>query len=316
MATRRIGSLEVSLVGLGCNNFGRRLGLDGTRPVVEAALDQGITLFDTADVYNGDRGWSEELLGAALGRHRGEVVVATKFGMELDSERRGAHPSYVRSACEASLRRLGSDHIDLYQLHQPDPDVPIAETLGALHELVTAGWVREIGHSNLHADQVDEADAAATDGTRFVCAQDHWSLLDRDIEHGNLPAIERHGLAVLPYFPLASGLLTGKYTSGEAEDPAWRLASAPDHQRAERLSDERLETTRRLQAFAEARDRSILELAFSWLAGQGPVASVIAGATRPDQVRANVAAVGWQLDADEIAEVDRITGHTEDDASR
>ncbi|MEX1165022.1 MAG: aldo/keto reductase [Nitriliruptor sp.] len=308
METRHIGSLEVSAVGLGCNNFGRRLALDGTRPVVEAALDEGVTLFDTADVYRGDRGWSEELLGAALGRHRDEVVIATKFGMELDEQRRGAAPGYVRSACEASLRRLGTDHIDLYQLHQPDPDVPIAETIGALGELVTAGWVREIGHSNLSADEVDAA-AAATEGPRFVCAQDQWSLLDRDIERdGNLSAVRRHGLAVLPYFPLASGLLTGKYTSGEDHDPSWRLVDMPEDRRAERLNDERLATTRQLAAFAADRDRTLLELAVSWLAVQVPVASVIAGATHADQIRANVRAVGWQLTADDLAEIDAITG--------
>ncbi len=308
METRHIGALEVSVVGLGCNNFGRRLDLEGTRPVVEAALDEGVTLFDTADIYRGDRGWSEELLGAALGRHRDEVVVATKFGMELDEERRGASPAYVRRACEASLRRLGTDHIDLYQLHQPDPDVPIAETLGALGELVTAGWVREIGHSNLSADEVDAAASAAADGPRFVCAQDQWSLLDRDIEQaGNLAAVRRHGLAVLPYFPLASGLLTGKYTGGDEHDPSWRLVDMPEERRAERMNDERLATTRALAAFATDRDRTLLELAISWLATQAPVASVIAGATRADQVRANVHAAGWRLSGDDLAEIDAIT---------
>jgi aryl-alcohol dehydrogenase-like predicted oxidoreductase len=309
METRRIGSLEVSAVGLGCNNFGRRLGLDGTRPVVEAALEAGVTLFDTADVYRGDHGTSEELLAAALGSRRDQVVIATKFGMELDPDHRGASPRYVRDACEASLRRLDTDVIDLYQLHTPDPDVPIAETLGALDELVRAGKVREIGHSNLSAGQVDEAESfARANGTaRFVCAQDHWSVLDREVEDGNLPAVRRHGLAVLPFFPLASGLLTGKYTSGDDTDPSWRLSALPEDRRERWLNDDRLATTRRLEAFATAHGRSLLELAFSWLLAQSPVASVIAGATRPDQVRANAAAAGWTLTADDLAEVDAIT---------
>jgi aryl-alcohol dehydrogenase-like predicted oxidoreductase len=309
METRHIGSLEVSAVGLGCNNFGRRLGLDGTRPVVDAALEAGVTFFDTADVYGGDHGTSEELLGAALRSRRDQVVIATKFGMELDPDRRGASPRYVRDACEASLRRLDTDVIDLYQLHTPDPDVPLAETLGALDDLVRAGKVREIGHSNLSAEQVDEAEAAArTHGTaRFVCAQDHWSLLDRELEDGNLPAVRRHGLAVLPFFPLASGLLTGKYTSGGDTDPSWRLSALSEDRRERWLNDARLATTRRLEAFATARGHSLLELAFSWLLAQAPVASVIAGATRPDQVRANAAAAGWALTAEDLAEVDAIT---------
>jgi aryl-alcohol dehydrogenase-like predicted oxidoreductase len=309
MDTRRIGQLEVSVVGLGCNNLGRRLGPDGARAVVDAALDAGVTLFDTADVYRGDHGTSEELLGAALGSRRDQVVVATKFGMEVEG-RRGASPSYVREACEASLRRLGTDIIDLYQLHEPDPDVPIAETLGALDELVTAGKVRELGHSNLDADQVDEADRVARErGTaRFVCAQDHWSLLDRDVESGNLPAGRRHGLAVLPYFPLASGLLTGKYTSGTDPDPSWRLAAMPEDRRERWLGDDRVATAVELERFATDRGHTLLELAVSWLAAQEPVASVIAGATRPDQVRANATAAGWALTADDLAAVDRITG--------
>src|SRR6056297_838420 len=200
--TRPIGALQVSVVGLGCNNFGGRLDAAATQAVVNAAFDDGITLFDTADVYGGGGG-SEELLGRALGSRRDRVVVATKFGMGLDRHRAGAHPDDVRSACEASLRRLGCDHIDLYQLHRPDPEVPIAETLGALDGLVAAGKVREIGHSNLSAEQADEAEAAAQRaGTaRFVCAQDHWSLLSDRLEDDVLRAVERHGLALLPFFP-------------------------------------------------------------------------------------------------------------------
>jgi aryl-alcohol dehydrogenase-like predicted oxidoreductase len=307
--TRSIGSLEVSLVGLGCNNLGRRIDADATRTVVDTAIDAGITLFDTADVY-GDDGASERLLGQALGSRRDQVVVATKFGMRLDDERRGAHPDYVRSACEASLRRLRTDHIDLYQLHEPDPEVPIEETLGALDELVRAGKVRELGHSNLSGVQMDAAEqvASAAGTARFVCAQDHWSLLERGLEDDGLPAIERHRLALLPYFPLASGLLTGKYRPDEDPDPSWRLATLPAERRERHLAAERLATVARLEAFAVERGHTLLELAFSWLAAHRPVASVIAGATRPEQVRSNADAVSWQLSADELAEVDRLTG--------
>jgi aryl-alcohol dehydrogenase-like predicted oxidoreductase len=306
--TRDIGSLEVSSVGLGCNNFASRIDVSETQTVVDAAFEAGITLFDTADVYGG--GGSEELLGRALGSRRDEVIVATKFGMKLDDERQGAHPDYVRDACEASLRRLDVDHLDLYQLHRPDPEVPITETLGALDELVRAGKVREIGHSNLSAEEADEAEAAALrEGTvRFVCAQDHWNLLERDVEDGVLAAVERHGLAVLPYFPLASGLLTGKYTAGDQQDPRWRLNTLPEELRAARMSKERLARARELEALAQDAGHTLLELAMSWLASQSPVASVIAGATRPEQVRANAAAAGWRLDAGTLAEVDRITG--------
>jgi aryl-alcohol dehydrogenase-like predicted oxidoreductase len=307
--SRTIGSLQVSVVGLGCNNFGGRIDAAATQRVVDAAIDAGITLFDTADIYGGD-GASEQLLGQALGSRRDQVVVATKFGMELDEDRRGAHPDYVRTACDASLRRLGTDHIDLYQLHQPDPDVPIEETLGALDELVRAGKVRELGHSNLDAAQMDAAEAAARSArtARFACAQDHWSLLERDLEDGALPAIERHGLALLPYFPLASGLLTGKYRPEAEPDPTWRLATLPAERRERHLAQERLATVGRLEAFAADHGHTLLELAFSWLAAHAPVASVIAGATRPEQVRANAAAVAWELSADDLAEVDHLTG--------
>lgn len=309
METRQIGSLEVSIVGLGCNNFGRRLDLAQTQAVVDACLEAGITFFDTADVYGGD-GESEELLGQALGARRDDVVVATKFGMKLDERRRGAHPDYVRSACEASLRRLGTDRIDLLQLHQPDESVPIAETLGALDELVRVGKVREIGHSNHSSEQADAAEAAAsaTGGARFVCAQDHWSLLTSDVEDGVLPAVLRHGLAVLPYFPLEAGLLTGKYTSGAAADPGWRIAAMPPARKDEWISAERLATAQALDTFAQEAGHTLLELAMSWLACQGPVASVIAGASTPEQVRANVGAVGWRLSAADLAQVDGITG--------
>jgi aryl-alcohol dehydrogenase-like predicted oxidoreductase len=307
--TRSIGQLEVSLVGLGCNNFGRRLDLEATTEVVDAAIDAGITLFDTADTYRGDHGGSEELLGRAIGDRRDEVLVATKFGMEIDADHRGAHPDYVRSACEDSLRRLGTDRIDLYQLHQPDPDVPVSETLGALDELVRAGKVREIGHSNLSSDEIGEADdvARATGGARFVCAQDRWNLLERDVEDDKLAAVHSHGLAVLPYFPLASGLLTGKYTTDIPPDPTSRLASMPAERRAEQLADDRVATASALEAFARDHGHTLLELAFSWLVAHDVVASVIAGATRADQVRSNVVAADWQLTGEELAEVDRIT---------
>jgi aryl-alcohol dehydrogenase-like predicted oxidoreductase len=308
MPSRTIGPLEVSLVGLGCNNFGRRIDADGARDVTLAALDAGITLFDTADTYG--EGRSEEMLGAALAGRRDQAVIATKFGMKLDEQRRGAHPDYVMSACEDSLRRLGVDHIDLYQLHRPDPEVPIVETLGALGELIEAGKVRAIGHSNFDPDQMGEAEVASGSpgAGRFVCAQDEWNLLDRELEDGKLAAIERHGLVVLPYYPLASGLLTGKYRAGEDPDPSWRIANHPAERREAQLADARLATVDRLRGFAEARGRSLLELAFSWLASQPVVASVIAGASSVEQVSANAAAATWELTEEELAEVDRLTG--------
>ena len=307
MQQRRIGVLEVSVVGLGCNNFGRRIDAAATERVVHAALDAGITLFDTADAYGAGR--SEELLGAALSGRRDEAVIATKFGMELDEHRRGAHPDYVRSACDDSLHRLGVEHIDLYQLHRPDPDVPIEETLGALGELVEAGKVRAIGHSNLEPAQMDTAEAAARSAglPRFESAQDRWNLLERDFEGAQLAAVQRNRLAVLPYFPLASGLLTGKYRMGEEPDPAWRISSRPPERREAELAPERLNTVERLRQFAEGHGRSLLELAMSWLASRTVVASVIAGATTVEQVEANVTAAGWELTAEQLAEVDRLT---------
>lgn len=306
MRTRKIGTLEVSLVGLGCNNFGGRIDQAQTERVVGAALDHGVNLFDTADSYGGN-GLSERLLGSALSSRRDEAIIATKFGSELDEERRGAHPDYVRRACDDSLRRLGIEHIDLYQLHRPDPDVPIEETLGALGELVAAGKVRELGHSNLTASLMDRAAAAGMEGARFVSAQDEWSLLERGLEDERLTAIRTHNLALLPYFPLASGLLTGKYRAGEQPDEGWRLANTPAERRQALLAPERMDKVERLRALAEQHDRSLLELAMSWLANQPEVASVIAGATTPEQVASNVAAVSWQLDEDILAAVDEIT---------
>jgi aryl-alcohol dehydrogenase-like predicted oxidoreductase len=307
--SRTIGSLSVSLVGLGCNNFGRRIDAEQTDRVVDAALEHGITLFDTADVYGGD-GRSEELLGRALGSRRDEAVVATKFGMKLDEQRHGAHPDYVRRACEDSLRRLGTDRIDLYQLHAPDPEVPIAETLGALDELVRAGKVVEIGNSNFSGGQLDEAEQAArvAGGARFVAAQNHWSVLSRGVEEDVVPAAERNGLGILPYFPLASGLLTGKYRAGEDPEPSWRIAQMPEERRGKLLREERLRKVAALEQVAGGHGRSLLELAVSWLAVRPVVASVIAGATRPEQVAANVAAADWELDDETLAAVDEITG--------
>lgn len=309
MDTRKLGPLEVTLVGLGCNNFGRRCDAAATQAVVDAALDAGINFFDTADVYGGG-GVSEEFLGAALGSRRSEVLIATKFGMEMPDGSKGAHPDYVRQACDASLRRLNTDVIDLYQLHRPDPDVPLAETLGALDELVNAGKVRAIGHSNMSADQITTADAHARSAgiNRFVSSQEHWNLLERGVEDEVIGAAQACELGLLPYFPLASGLLTGKYQRGVEPDASWRLGAMPADQRGDKLTDAKLATADELAAFAGSKGHSLLELAFSWLATQPVVASVIAGATRPEQVHANVAAASWTLSADELAEVDRITG--------
>ena len=302
MDTRRIGSLEVSVVGLGCNNFGRRLDSDSTSAVVDAALDAGITFFDTADVYGGTK--SEEYLAHALGRRREDVMIATKFGSAVDEQRRGARPEYVRRAVDDSLLRLGTDRIDLYQLHTPDPQVPIEETLGALDELVRAGKVREVGCSNFSADQLREAEEATREGAaHFASVQNEYSLLHREPQGDVLPECERLGLAFIPYFPLANGLLTGKYRRGKDAPAGSRLDSA----RGERLlTDRNLDVVERLIGFSESRGRTILELAFSWLLTRPAVASVIAGATSSEQARSNAAAAGWELTDAELAEVDSI----------
>ncbi len=303
MDTRRIGALEVSVVGLGCNNFGWRLDAGQSAAVVHAALDAGITFFDTADVYGGTK--SEEFLGGALGLRRDEVVIATKFGSRLDEHRRGARPEYVRQAAEASLRRLGTDHIDLYQLHWPDRDVPIAETLGALDQLVRAGKVREIGCSNFSVEQLREAEEGVRGGAaRFVSVQNEYSLLHRDPERDVLLECARLGLAFLPYFPLASGLLTGKYRRGRPAPSGTRIADGG--WAGELLTDQNLALVEVLEQFAKSRGRTLLELAVSWLLAQPGVASVIAGATSPGQVKANTAAAGWRLTQEELAEIDGI----------
>jgi aryl-alcohol dehydrogenase-like predicted oxidoreductase len=310
METLTIGSLTASRVGLGCNNFGIRIDEDRSRAVVRAALDAGIDFFDTADAYGGTR--SEEYLGRALAGRRDEAVVATKFGSPLGEGRGGASAGWVAQACEDSLRRLGTDRIDLYQLHQPDPSVPIEETLGALDELVRAGKVREIGNSNFTAAMIDEAaDAAAAKGTaRFVTAQNHYSLLERGPQAEVVPACERHGLLMLPYFPLASGLLTGKYRRGEAPPEGTRLSLMPATRVDRVLSERNLDLVEKLTGWAEARGHTILDLAFAWLAAQPAMGPIIAGATSPDQVRANVSAAACELRDDELDEIDAILAGT------
>lgn len=303
MQRRRIGSLGVSAVGIGCNNFGWRIGADETVAVVDAALEAGIDFFDTADLYGG--GKSEEFLGRALGPRRADVVIATKFGHPGNGHLRGGHPDTVRRAAEESLRRLGTDYIDLYQIHRPDPDVPVVETLGALDELVRAGKVREIGCSNFSAAQVREADSAAR-GARFVSVQNDYSLLQREPEAEVLPECERLGLAFLPFFPLAGGLLTGKYRKGRPAPEGTRLADPTWEERMR--AEERLDQVEALIAFAEGRGHTVLELAFAWLLARPAIASVIAGATRPAQVHANAAAAAWSLTDADLAEIDRVLG--------
>ena len=305
MPIRQIGSLDVSLVGLGCNNFGGRADEAQSTSVVEAALSSGINFFDTADIYGRTR--SEEILGRALGRHRSEVVVATKFGTALDNERQGAAPSYVKRALEDSLRRLGTDYVDLYQLHQPHPETPIADTLGALAELVREGKVREIGCSNFSAQQLKEAEAAVAPGApRFVSVQNEYSLLHREPELTVLPECERQGIAFVPFFPLKSGLLSGKYRLGQPVPAGTRLAGMPPDRQHELLSEANLSTVESLRRFAEERGYTVLELAIAWLAAKPAVASVIAGATQPGQVRANAKAADWVLTEDEVKQVDAI----------
>ena len=300
--------LMVSVVGVGCNAFGSRIDADQTRAVVDAALDAGITLFDTADSY-GD-GASEELLGRALGSRREQVVVATKFGMgDPHAEHFGAHGGrrYVRRAVEASLRRLRTDHIDLYQLHRPDPITPLAETLQAMSELVTEGKVRYLGSSNLSAWQVVEADwIARTSGLqRFISAQNEYSLYNRAAEAELLPACEHVGVGVLPYFPLAYGLLTGKYRRGVQPPEGTRLARPDQAARFDGADWDRVEA---LQRFADDRGIPLLSLAIGGLAAQPAVGSVISGATRPEQVRANAEASGWRPGDDDLAALAALRG--------
>jgi aryl-alcohol dehydrogenase-like predicted oxidoreductase len=303
LETRRIGSLEVSVVGLGCNNFGWKLDEHATAAVVHAALDAGITFFDTADIYGSTQ--SEAFLGRALGTRRDHAVIATKFGMAVDDRRRGARPEYVRQACEDSLRRLGTDRIDLYQLHQPDPSVPIQDTLGALNDLVRAGKVREIGCSNFSVEQLREAEAAVHPGAaRFVSVQNEYNLLHRDPERDVIPECRRLGMAFLPFFPLASGLLTGKYRQGQPPPEGSRLATVDRF--AKTATDRALAIVESLFQFATSHGHTLLELAISWLARHPTVASVIAGATSPQQVKTNAAGARWAFTAEESAEVEEL----------
>ena len=303
MEHRSIGSLRVSVVGLGCNNFGMRIDEAATARVVDAALEAGINFFDTADIYGSTK--SEEFLGRALAGRRHQAIVATKFGMAVDEQRKGARPEYVQGAAEDSLKRLRTDYIDLYQLHQPDPQVPIADTLGALDQLVQAGKVKEIGCSNFSAAQLDEAARATRSGAAgFVSVQNEYSLLHREPERSVLPACERLGLAFLPYFPLASGLLTGKYEPGKAAPKDSRLSLSWT---SRFTTDRNVRVAESLKAFAAARGHTLLDLAMSWLATRPRLASVIAGATTPEQVQANAVAVNWPLTRADVAEIDRLT---------
>ncbi|GHJ51049.1 oxidoreductase [Nonomuraea sp. TT08I-71] len=313
MTYRRLGDsgLVVSVVGIGCNNFGRKLDLDGTRAVVDAALDAGINFFDTADIYGEPQGGSEELLGQALKGRRDDVVVATKFGMDMhglngpDHGARGAR-RYIARAVEASLRRLDTDHIDLYQMHEPDPGTPIDETLAALDDLVTAGKVRYLGNSNFAGWQIADADwvASSNGRSRFISAQNHYSLLERSVEAEVIPACERFGLGMLPFFPLANGLLTGKYKRDEAPPAGSRLSGGGRY--AERLAAADWDTIEAIEAYAAERGVSMLQVAIGGLAARPAVTSVIAGATTPEQVRANAEAGTWQPTDEDLAALDAL----------
>lgn len=311
MEIRNLGrsGLRVSAIGLGCNNFGGRIDLDASRAVVHAALDAGITLLDTADVY-GEKGGSETALGQILGPRRKDIVLASKFGMPMDDAgtMMGASRRYIVSAVDASLKRLRTDWIDLYQQHRPDPHTPIEETLRTLEDLTRAGKIRYYGCSNLPAWQVIEAawTARTHNLSGFVSCQDEYSLVFRKPDEDLIPAISAYGIGLLPFFPLASGLLTGKYKRNTPMPADARLT------RTQRLADRYLTgknwaTAEKLEDFATARGHTLLELAFSWLLARKPVSSVIAGATKPEQITANVAAGHWTLTADDMAEIDRLT---------
>jgi aryl-alcohol dehydrogenase-like predicted oxidoreductase len=307
MKVRRLGNsgLKVSVVGLGCNNFGMKLDADETARVVGAALDAGVTLFDTADIYGGTK--SEEFLGRALGARRHEVVLATKFGMQVggDPKKRGGSRKWIMTAVEDSLRRLGTDYVDLYQHHQPDPDTPVDETLRALDDLVTQGKVRYIGCSNYTGWQIADADWTAAGQSRFVSAQNLYSLLERDVEREVLPACGHFGLGFLPFFPLASGLLSGKYRRGAPPPEGTRLALWGERGKSA-MSDANFDKVEALAKWAEDRGHTILELAFAWLLGHEVVSSVIAGATSPEQIKANAATAEWRLTPEEVEEVGKL----------
>ena len=311
MEYRRLGrsGLHVSLAGLGCNNFGMRIDYEAAEKVTNAALDAGITLFDTADVYG--RGASEEMLGRALGARRHEVIIATKFAAPMGEGpmHRGGSRHRIVEACEASLRRLGTDYIDLYQMHMPDPDTPIEETLRALDDLVRSGKVRYLGNSNYRGWQIAEAHWTAETHhlTKMVSAQNHYNLMERAVEAEVVPACNHYGLGMLPYFPLASGFLTGKYRQGQGVAEGTRLAAWGDRAQGV-LTDANFETLEKLESWAGERGHTVLELAIGWLSSQSHVASVISGATKPEQLEANAAAVDWVLSADEVAEVAALVG--------
>ena len=310
MEFRNLGNsgLQVSVIGLGCNNFGMRIDLDGTKDVLSAAIDEGINLLDTADVYGG-RGKSEEMMGVALKGRRHEVILATKFASPMGEGpmKTGASRKWIMEAVEDSLRRLQTDYIDLYQVHRPDDKTPIEETMRALEDLVRSGKVRYLGHSNFSGWMTAEAHYVAKYEhlTPFVSAQNEWSLLNRRVEHDLVPACARFNVGILPYFPLASGMLTGKYKRGQDAPEGTRLSAGPFGARM--LTDRNYETVEKLEAFAQDRGHTILELAIGWLASQPTVSSVIAGATKPEQVKSNVESGNWRLTAEEMAEVDTIT---------
>ena len=311
MEYRRLGNsgLQVSLAGLGCNNFGMRIDAEQTRAVVHRALDDGVTFFDTADIY-GNRGQSEEMLGKALGARRREVVVASKFGMVMADGPygHGASRRYLTAACEASLKRLGTDYIDLYQIHTPDPATPEHETLAALDDLVRAGKVRYIGCSNYAGWQLADACwiSRAHHLASYVSAQNHYNLLERSVESELIPACRHFGVGVLPYFPLASGFLTGKYRPNVEPPPDTRFATLKRLATGV-LKDDNFAKLAALEKFAEEHGHGMVELAVSWLAAQPMVASVICGATQPEQVTENVRACGWKLTHAELAAIDKIT---------
>jgi aryl-alcohol dehydrogenase-like predicted oxidoreductase len=310
MELRNVGAsgLRVSVVGLGTNNFGRRMDLEATRAVIHAALDAGITLFDTADMYGG-QGGSESQIGDILGDRRKDIVLASKFGMQMDSAgiKKGGSRKYIMESVEASLRRLKTDYLDLYQFHRPDALTPVQETLRALDDLVRQGKVRYIGCSNKPSWQVVEADwAAQSMGTaKFISCQDEYSLLNRDAEYELIPAMQHCGLGLLPYYPLASGMLTGKYRRN-AEIPSDARLAAASNVRDRHMNDAQFDKLEKLEAFCATRGRSILELAFSWLACNPVVSSVIAGATKPEQIAANIKAASWKLTAEEMVQIDQL----------
>ena len=313
MKTRPLGNsdLHVSVAGLGCNNLGGRIDLATARRVVHKALDLGINMFDTADGY-GNRGGSESALGEILGARRKDVILATKFGVQMDDAGalKGASRGYVPRALEASLKRLKTDYVDLYQIHWPDPQTPIEETLRALDDAVRHGKVRYVGCSNFAAWQLVEAQWTSRHHglAAFVSCQNEYSLLVRDAERELVPAMQAYGVGLLPYFPLASGMLSGKYRRGEPIATGLRFDIMPQF-RDRFLTDANWAVVERFDAFARARGRTPVEVAFGWLASRPTVASVIAGATKPEQVEQNAAAIGWSPGAGDAAELDRIAGH-------